>query len=226
VKKINVILLGVLMTFGLSLSAQATTWNLASDFSTASNPNGAWTYGYEQTYNGALTLYPNSNAVAWYDPSNNDYGTPSVWKNTSPVTSYGVLSGEVSLHSGSHNEFSVARWTSSVAGLINVNGYFGAGDIYPMSYYISENRTSTLLSDWSDSYTKSFSLSTTVAVGDTIDFLVGVGAQSFWYGNTPVGATISFDQNTPVPEPSTMALLGLGMVGLAVCGKRRQNNKA
>ncbi|QEM70211.1 PEP-CTERM sorting domain-containing protein [Geobacter sp. FeAm09] len=30
----------------------------------------------------------------------------------------------------------------------------------------------------------------------------------------------------PVPEPGTIALVGLGMVGLAIYGKRRQNNKA
>ncbi|MDD2851734.1 MAG: fibro-slime domain-containing protein [Desulfuromonadaceae bacterium] len=32
--------------------------------------------------------------------------------------------------------------------------------------------------------------------------------------------------NTPVPEPGTIALLGLGMAGLAVYGKRRKNTKA
>jgi hypothetical protein len=32
--------------------------------------------------------------------------------------------------------------------------------------------------------------------------------------------------NTPVPEPGTMMLLGIGMLGLAVYGKRRMNREA
>jgi hypothetical protein len=32
-------------------------------------------------------------------------------------------------------------------------------------------------------------------------------------------------QVTPVPEPGTMALVGLGMIGLAVYGKRRTGNR-
>jgi hypothetical protein len=31
---------------------------------------------------------------------------------------------------------------------------------------------------------------------------------------------------TPVPEPGTMMLLGIGMLGMAVYGKRRMNKQA
>jgi hypothetical protein len=68
---------------GLCASAQATTWDLANDFSATSNPYGAWTYGYEQTFNGSLIKYTNP---AWNDPTNNVLGTPALWKNTGSTT--------------------------------------------------------------------------------------------------------------------------------------------
>src|SRR5664280_1712064 len=37
--------------------AQATTYNISNDFSTASNSNGVWTYGYSTSLGGVLTNY-------------------------------------------------------------------------------------------------------------------------------------------------------------------------
>jgi hypothetical protein len=46
---------------------------------------------------------------------------------------------------------------------------------------------------------------------------------------TGAGETVSLDANldvVPTPEPGTMVLLGIGMLGLAVCGKRRMSKEA
>jgi hypothetical protein len=40
------------------------------------------------------------------------------------------------------------------------------------------------------------------------------------------GSTIGFTAESAVPEPGTMMLLGIGMLGLAVYGKRRLNKEA
>ncbi len=45
------------------------------------------------------------------------------------------------------------------------------------------------------------------------------GVYETWYVRDSDGAA-------PVPEPGTMILLGFGMAGLAIYGKRRHNNKA
>ena len=123
------------------------------------------------------------------------------------------------MHPGWDNSFSVARWTSPVAGQVSVSGYFGAGDSGSMSYYISVN--GQVQEEWtSEPATENFSFNTTVTSGETIDFIVGVPiGGGYWSGNTPVEATIT-SATAPVPIPGALLLFGPGLAGLAAVRKR------
>jgi hypothetical protein len=49
----------------------------------------------------------------------------------------------------------------------------------------------------------------------------------YWHGFTfGIRTTEAIEPTNPVPEPGTVALLGLGLVGLAMYGKRKQSKKA
>ena len=135
--------------------------------------------------------------------------------NLSGNTQYGVANGQVSMHPGWDNSFSVTRWTSPVTGQVSVSGYFGAGDSGAMSYYIYEN--GVLVQQWlNNANTQNFAFTTTVASGETIDFLVGVNTNAgYACGNTPIEAII-----TTVPIPGEILLLGPGLIGLAAMRRR------
>ena len=59
-------------------AAQAASFDAFTDFSTASNPHGAWTYGFETTLGGALTLYDQpSGTTVWRHSVVQSLGAPA-----------------------------------------------------------------------------------------------------------------------------------------------------
>jgi hypothetical protein len=198
----------------------ASTWDVTSQFSASANPNGVWEYAYEQgtSYEpsgGSFTLMTPNGASTGWTIVGNVLGTPGIWKNFGLTTSpQNVAPGQVALHPGFDTDtaLTVARWTSPISGTVNVSGFFGAGDIGVMSYYIlyNNNYTNRILSDLNDPNTKTFSFNQSVYAGDTIDFVVGPNTNgSYYYGSTPLDATI-----TTVPIPGALWLLGSGLLGL------------
>lgn len=205
-------------TLAAPAAGAVTVWDLSADFSTAQNPNGAWTYGWASALDGSLHAYDTVNGWQWYDSGHHSGdNTPTVWKNYGSGWSYGIAPGEVSSHPGWDGSFSVIRWTAPYAAQITVSGTFGAGDARPMSdYLVLDGQT---LQAWpSNPSTVDFSLTLQVAQGDTLDFVVGIPiGGDYGYGSTPVAASIS-----AVPEPATLASLLAGLCGVAVARRARR----
>jgi PEP-CTERM motif-containing protein len=240
-KRVGIVAGIALATVGAPVVALAATWDVTTQFSVTNNPAGVWSYGWEDpgVLNTKLHLYDTvvptlfpTGAIQWYDPNHNLSGdnTPMIWLNSSD------------------GSYSVARFTSPIAGLVDLTGFFGAGDIGAMSYYISIN-DNTKYSWVNDPNTEQFSFSQTVKKGETIDFIVGFNTDyGYAYGNTPLSATITTrgprpwppdegdnsqfapasylgrdPPTSPVPEPSTwvMMIAGLGLLGYAGFRRRR-----
>jgi hypothetical protein len=165
----------------------ATTWDVTTQFSSTTNPLGAWSYGYEASGGGTLNLFTVETAGSygpdWTSIVTNGDGVPGIWKNNSGSTEYLVPPGDVTLNPGYDptTALCVARWTSPGAGTVTINGSFGAGDSYPMDYYIYENGSNiySLIFTTFTNVDGPFSLTESVTAGTTIDFAVGPGQDGY-----------------------------------------------
>jgi hypothetical protein len=211
-------------------NASATIWNAAADFSSSSNPVGAWSYGTRATADGtALSLLTDSFSFTptvggWIDTANSVIGTPTIYANSGPdPVSFGtvtVAGNSLAMHPaptgfgpGGSREFAVVRWTAPVGGIIAVTGSFLAFDIGATDVHLVLNGNSIFSSIRSGGSNVSFSEpSLTVNAGDTLDFVVG-NAGAFEFDTTGLDATIV------IPAPGAAALMGMG--GLVATRRRR-----
>ena len=171
--------------------SRAQVFDVAADFSTASNPNGAWTYGWSASL--GTTVYP-------YVNHDNAFGL-DLWRDqTDPNVSYNGTAfpinpgyavwpaQHVAFHPGPIGEFSLVRWTAPHTATIAVTSVFTGFDYNgPTStdVHVLLNGVSIF-----DGYVEGFGDSTSfntnlqVMAGDTVDVAVGVGRNGHYFNDT------------------------------------------
>ncbi len=170
----------------------AQTRNAADEFSTSSNPNGPWRYGWRPDNTNAFLAFdqvgavPGSSSLGWTSAALGV--TPSVWKNTAtPI--YGTTPGELVFHPGVSTE-SVVRYTASGRGEAFVRGSFGTGDFGTVNVKIVVDGV-TQFSQTSVTDNTPFDLRLILSAGSTIDFVINA-AGDISGDNTPLDASVIF----------------------------------
>jgi hypothetical protein len=201
-----------------SAAAQATSWAAAGDFSAASNPNGAWSYGWSanrgSTFNLDTVATTVSGVNVWkYSATQVE---PDVFYNgtsntINPSGTNPIPAGTLAFHPGPSGQNAIVRWTAPSSGAYAIAATFTGRDI------VGTTTDVAVLSNGSPLWvgevtgygaTQSYPPSRlNLNAGDTVDFTVGYGTDgTYSYDSTGLGADISqIDTTPPVVSITTPA---------------------
>lgn len=177
--------------------------NAVADFSATQN-NGAWKYG-SKTISGTTFNAFASNANLFgggLDSWSPGYCCPMITRNATGTTytypgapSVVQPSDVLNLHPGPTGDKAVVRWTAPAAGTYTIAGRFQGIDTAGTTTDVTIlHNTTSIFSNNVNGYGNqvTFSVTRTVAAGDTIDFQVGYGSNnSYGSDSTGLSATIT-----------------------------------
>ena len=209
----------------------------------AGNTFGPWSLGNRTLAQGYASAAINLNPVHYTPDPNfglNGWavagGLPGVFVNTNAAPTSNILPGEVATHPGGGGEMSVARWTAPSAGLATAALSFWqpgtAADQSSVDFHVVLNGVSLFdqlsygnvydATQGAPGGVWSYALpSTLVAPGDVLDFVAGYGGDASHAGD--INALLNFSVTLgPVPEPSTLVLVFMGLLGLLAYAWRKR----
>jgi hypothetical protein len=232
--------------------AQAATYDLTSDFSSANNPNGPWSFVYNGSPLGHVdTPTANGNALIPAIPAAGYFSTgPNLNDNTPDVlqaavngsaaggTNLDFLAGDVIIHTPNDGSALSIVWKAPSAGTVNsfIASAWYAHSAVNRSNNVSYSIAGVLQSGFSTSSGAAFNRNAagtfssggfSVNAGDliTLDFVKTAGQQ---FGSlTGVTEIIDFTAAVaPTPIPGALPLFAAGLAGLGWVGHRRRKHAA
>lgn len=223
----------------------ATVYDLSSDFSNASNPNGVWSFTQGSTplehYSSstANTLNPALANGYWGTGSNLNVNTPEVAKATTNGSTTGAysnadfLNGDVILHSTNPGTGAplFINWTAPAAGTIDVSGltWYAHSPVSRSNDVLVTLGANTLTNGVvsnstnngrSNAFSYSFS-GLAVSAGTVLSVRYTPTSGQTSGSIAGLSETVTFTAS-PVPESSTWALMAAGLGLLASVAQRRQ----
>jgi hypothetical protein len=205
-----------------SVVVPQSVYDAEADFSTNSNPAGAWSYGYETNLGSALVLYTSLTATPegsfyWNSPLlPGDVPLASANPTTNSFTNVSVVVGPLvaGLHPGPNGQYSLFRFTAPAPGDYFLDCcFFGLDFVGPTTtdVHVLTNDVSLFASavnGFGPASATNFAAQLTLAAGDRVDFAVGYGAD----GNANYDSTGFAAQLVP-GGPTPIRLVQPGSVG-------------
>lgn len=225
----------VTLSLTLALAAfprtvHAQIFDATADYSRFNNPNGVWSAGYTDTLGSALNLYNINNGVTnglnlWNSTVVNTASAPTFGRNLGGAMQFGIPPGQIMLHPGPQNQYSVLRFTAPVTTSYSLVGRFFSGDSgdTDATILLNSNTATPVFFAVTTGTNPTFNEALSLTAGNTVDFVVG-SKGSFISDTTPLIVQITV---VAAPEPATVALLATGLLPIAaVLIRRRHSHKS
>jgi hypothetical protein len=225
------------------LTAQAgTVYDLASDFSNSSNPNGVWSYLQGSTAlplqvqpTDGNTLNPAA-ANGYFGVADNFSSAPFILEasrdgaSTAPFTDNDFLAGDILVHSTTPGDGApvFVDWTAPEAGTITYSGevWYAHSPVDRSQDYIltlggSDLATGTVTNgdglNAPSTFTSSGPLTVTGGEALALELTPSAGQE---FGSLS-GVDVTVDLTPDAPEPGTVVLLAWGLLSMLLTVKRR-----